>query len=263
LRHGFRLTTEVVGYPSTARGAPVQRPTAVATRLIWIVSPASRADTLATFPIDAVWFDPVGGRSGMQPSGFGDGGAWGVVGDSVIVLADGYAGTVRWLAITPNGAQVHRTESLRKVGARITPAEIEVQEVRMIAAMGPAMTVRMSTDTSRVQVQAPITFHPKPERGKMTSFLELWSVASRIIVSDDGAVWVGAPRDIRNLEGNQATGLLDVTSTVDQNEWTVFPTRGAAYVVSLPPTFQLRFARGDTLVGIGNDTELHVYRVRP
>lgn len=169
-----------------------------------------RVDTVAKMRLDFVLGSPGKADFGRAiTAGFGDGGAWTILGDSLIASVDGYDGTVRWHLISPAGPRLIRTERIGRAGPRVTTADVREMESR-IAAMPRWAGARLS-------------FAGWPTH---------WSVATRALFGADGALWVGGPNRVRK--------------TI---VWTKYPVVGAPINVELPQDYWLMWARDDRLFG--------------
>lgn len=212
-------------------------------RLVLLRHPGLRVDTLARIRTD--WVSVLNGAqsASVNSSGFGDAGAWAALGDSVVIVADGNTGAVRWYAIGRNGARVIRTEDLRRTGTRVSATEVAAREAQFNAGSWAV------TGDGRVA--------PVQRRARIVDAPQTWSVATKILVSDDGTAWVGAPRMEVVRDGRV------VSSLVRDNSWTVFPRSGSPFVVALPEDFELYAVRSSELYGIplSGDAGLWVFRV--
>lgn len=248
LRHGFRLVVELPNIRPPLADVMSGRPPSSepAYRRLLLYPRSGEPDTLASIRTDFVVFTTTG-RGSLRPSGFGDAGTYAVSGDSLIAIADGYAGTVKWYAITPSGPQLRRTESLRKTGASVTDRDVAEQEKRMLAS------------TSSYQSSGGVTTRvPGPTSGKITNPPPNWSVATRAMFSDDGALWVGAPRNILTMHERGWTRVIE------HNVWTVFPTGASPYTVELSSQAPLSTVHGGSLYSVPaeqGEPTIHVYRI--
>jgi hypothetical protein len=180
-----------------------------------------QSDTLAKVRSGTTQYPLGNGRTGSLPSGFGDGGAWAVSGDSLVALIDGYAGTVKWYVASAAGLELKRTARLGTTGAAVTPEDIAEREAEMSrGAVGLTGRGEHTSASEQIRMLNPPT---------------QWSVASRAFFSVDGSLWVSGPptRDKRTIV------------------WTVFPPTGAPFLVNLPSGFTLRAVRGDDMFGVG------------
>lgn len=221
LRHGLSLVVEGGPRRADPRLPPEQE--GAPPDVITIVHPSGRRDTLATIESDFVFVESALGRGALRESGFGRSGAYSLIGDSLLVVADGYAGTVRWYRFAPSGAVLARTADLRRQGKSVTRSDVAQQEKVLAGSSGYR--------TGRGDAAAPLP--PRAARIKSQTPAR-WSEATTILVAEDLTVWVGAPRTLTVREGREAT------ITVNNNVWTVFPENEEPYVVTLPSDTQLR-----------------------
>ncbi len=208
LRHGATLGFVLAQYSPGMSG---HRPHAAV-----IVSPRpGRVDTLLAFHGGGtVWKErgqPV--PFGIARSDFGAGGAGAAWGDSVVAVADGYAGKVRWYRVLPGRLELIRERAIPSRGREITGEDLREVE-------------RTLRDEPRQGRRLPrhIELMPPPR----------WSIATSALFSDDGALW------IRNSEGRER-----------ENFWTVFDREGrVSFRARMPMGFDLRQVRGNELYGI-------------
>lgn len=235
------ISTTTAIDPAAPAGAV--RPAAL-TKLV-LHLPQGRSDTIATFRSDLGRFESAPGQFTLRPTGFGTAATWAASGDSMIVVADGYTGTVRWQSVTSRGVALRRQESMGLTARVVSQADITNQErylstttINIGSASSPIKPVNRLSDT--------------PPR---------WSVATQSMVSPaDGAVWVGAPRMlIRQRSSN--TRELEVLD----NRWTVFPPTGSAYRIELPSSVRLVAVFGDRILCVptsqDEEPSVQVYRV--
>jgi hypothetical protein len=190
--------------------------------LILFDAPGRTQDTVAR--IRSGWIVDLATRTARE-SKFGNAGAWHVVGDSLLVVADGTSGSVIWYRPTRSGMQVVRRDSLRATPVPISSVDIAAAE-------------RRANSTSWGYGGQ------KPRPAQFSGLPATWSLATRILVSSDGSVWIGAPR-------NETEGLGSAASVqIRQNNWTVFPPRGSPYVVELPQNFSLHTVRNRVVYGL-------------
>ena len=160
----------------------------------------------------AMW--RAGTTSGLLVAPFGVGGAWGLLGDTAIVLADGVNGTI---AIVQAGSRSFQADTV-DLGVVARPVS--------------------SRDRSRLREEEDL-----PRGAQMAMLPERWSVATDMIVDDQGDIWLG-----QAVEG-------------DQEHWLVvtLDTRSRRRVV-LPDGFELKAVHAGRLYGIARD-ELDVASV--
>ena len=102
---------------------------------------------------------------GLMPSHMGQGGAYAVLGDSVVATVDGYSGTVHWYRVTPDDVRQFRTRQLPSRSRAVTSDDRRRIE-RLIRARSPNLPRRLAIETPP-QV----------------------SIASRALFSDEGFLW--------------------------------------------------------------------------
>jgi hypothetical protein len=166
-----------------------------------------------------------------------------VRGDSTLALVDGWTGVVTWHDVTPAGLRVVRRDSLRQTGAAVTSGDIAAREVAMSASAGWSYNTNGSAPT-------------RPPAGRIRGAPPKWSVATTAFFAHDGALWVGAPRDVITRDAPRS-----VTRTIESNRWTVFPADAPPFTVELPETVLLRpgGVRGHLIYGIPVDGEPGVW----
>jgi hypothetical protein len=243
LRGGGRLG---VGYVQTTR-----------TRLITLMKAnATAPDTLFRYQADVATIERAG-RSGQGASGFGEGGAFAQSGDSLLVFADGYAGTVKWYAVTEAGAELKRTESMGISGNPITPQDVSDRIEQMAKALrrppppaaedarggaGSAAGRAGRNAPPPATTDAPIL--QAPEGLKMSNPPEMTSVATNLMFAADGAVWVSSPRRQLYLTGDPNEKYI-----AGKVLYTVFPAAGKPYAVRLSIDFWPVKVIGDRVYG--------------
>lgn len=190
-------------------------------------------------------------RRHLSSTGFGQEAAWGLLGDSVIIIADGYTGDVLWWRVSSAGLTVVRQDSMRQRSPPVTKEDISAAE-RRIARSSFMMTLNDAEPTRYEASQAPRLLSP-PSRH---------SVATQVIVSSNGDVWISAAR----IENTIRTRKTDFTSkvVVRANDWTVFPAMGAPFRVTLPDDRALLGVHGTTLyvTEVGDPFVIHLLKVR-
>ena len=189
----------------------------------------ARLDTLFQYRSGSAAFHP---RDAPVPAGIasthlGDGGAYAVLGDSVVAVADGYAGTVRWYRVLPNGLAAFRERQLPSRSRAATAADLRSIERRLRS--GP----------SGSSLPRRLVFNAPPRS----------SIASEALFADDGSLWV------RNTPESEAGHV-----------WTVFDSAGNISIrLRMPPGFDLKDVQGRNLFGFArtsNDAALvQVYRM--
>jgi hypothetical protein len=137
-----------------------------------------------------------------------------VSGDSVLIIVDGYAGTVTWHRVTPAGLVAARSVQFASPARRVTRGERSVLERRVREQMSAQQRIMQS-------------WSDVPPR---------WSVADAGFVGDDGALWLGMLR----LEGPPV-------------RWTSIPGEGPPFAIELPAAEQVLAAQGERIyVGATN-----------
>ena len=258
LRHSLILHSEV---PTPAAMRASDQRTGRFHRQVYILHPSRKMDTIASIPLDFVTYTPFGGNPSRRLGGFGHGGAAGVSGDSVVVVADGIRGTVTWYDITPSGARVKRTEKLPVIAHQVTREDIRRQEVRLT----PQVSATWSFDGNVARARS--TARPaNVQPGRIEKAPAMWSVASQIFVSPEGTVWLGAPRLVTTY-GARNNRVVVNKKSVENNTWYVFPPRGAPYVLQLSPTLSLGAVNGNRAYAVSMMTDdvpgVHVLRIVP
>ena len=175
----------------------------------------ARTDTLARIRSDILIIDRNNGkkiRRDIASTRVGDGGAWAAYADSLVVLVDGYEGTVRWVDFETGVPRMRRTERLAGVSVPTTMKDFEGAKDAALRAW------------RKINPQTEITVVEMPPRH---------TLADRALFSDDASLWVGAPP-----KGDSST-------------WTVFPRSGPSFAVVLPAQFHLTYIQGNRLYGHG------------
>ncbi|MBA3558253.1 MAG: 6-bladed beta-propeller [Gemmatimonadaceae bacterium] len=171
-----------------------------------------KLDTLVRIRADlALYRRPGAWIANASTMGVGDGGAWALLGDSMLALVNGHTGMVRWMSVAANGARVQRSAKLSRKLRPVT---------------------RQDVVTMKRQSRAEMPYY----KNVALEFSEIpthWSVASRALFADNGSLWIGPPYP-----------------TGSTGQWTVFPSGNAnAFSVSLPSAFTLSSVRGERLYG--------------
>jgi hypothetical protein len=188
-----------------------------------------RADTLVRIPTDEGWVLERGrGRAVRTP--FGEGGAWALLGDSVLAHVDGYSGIVQWIRFSESGFEVSRADSMRRQVLPVTDADLSA----VAAANANAQQIRSSSNARGVA--------PQPAASGNSSVLvnapKYWSMATTAVFGLDGSLWVGAP-------SSHATA-----QQLGTNLWTIFPADGSQPLsAALPLRFRLVTVRGNKAYG--------------
>ncbi len=231
-------------YDQTPRNEPYFR------HLI-LTNARGRIDTLMSWRTDhAVSIS--GARTELSSTGFGQEATWALFGDSVLTIAHGYTGVVRWLRVTTNGFTPIRTDSIRQEPREVTPDDVRTAQ-RRVASSGFQISMSGGGTSPRYS-DAPIP--------RLLNTPSLHSVATRALASNDGALWVSAARVETVFQ--TLRGSLSSKAVVRENVWTVFPATGSPYRVTLPGDRVLLAVRDNTLYL--RDTEdafvIHVMAVR-
>ncbi len=175
---------------------------------------AERIDTIAAIPAGLFTFT-VQQRKSSHPSfaatGFGDGGAWAVRSDTLLVHADGYTGRIRWLVLNSNGARVVYTAYM--------PSR-------------PAPLPRTEFDSVRARLEASYKKRDPSTRLIITGAPAQRSLATQAVFDAAGNLWVGGAPSGQTIR------------------WTVFsPRADVLYTVALSSAFRLSDVRGNRLYG--------------
>ncbi len=249
LRHGHHLLIEMQQLDRTIPPRPV---TAVEPmyRTVVLRTPDGRTDTIAAFRMDMglVTLNSGSSRPTARPVGFGNQGVHALIGDSLLVVADGYAAEVRWYRITPAGAVLRRTESLRQRPRPVTAADLTAAGKRLAGA-----TSQIISSPGRGSALAP----QQPTDATVSDAPDRWSVATRIVTAHDGTVAIAAPLTISLVRERR--------STIENNVYTVFPPAGAPYRIALTGSQYLHLIHaGEFYIGDRDADEpvLRVYRPR-
>ncbi|MYH48421.1 MAG: 6-bladed beta-propeller [Gammaproteobacteria bacterium] len=188
---------------------------------------SSRSDTIASLHGSAVMWQAAGTMS-LFRTGFGTAGAWTTMGDSAVVVADGITGTISAFTVSDSPGMETDTPRLSVdsvamgiVGLPVTNADRERAEADFRG--------------DNPNVQGRVTFAGWPSH---------WSVATSLLVSDDGRVWAQ-----RAVHGDE------------RQHWTEVDVQGPLRRQGiLPERFSLRAIAGGKLYGVARD-ELDVQRV--
>ncbi len=190
-------------------------------------SPAgNRTDTIASWRFDSVSW--VAGPMSMFSSDFGDAGAWAAMGDSAVVVANGYNG-----AITVFTAP-------RSPGQETATAWLSVDSVAMGVMGRPAS----AADRERAEADFRSEQPNLPRRVTFGDWPTHWSVATSLLISEDGKVWAR-----RAVYGDE------------RQHWTEVDLHGSlGRHFILPERFSLRAIADGKLYGVARD-EMDVQRV--
>jgi hypothetical protein len=218
-----------------------------------LVNTASgRTDTIAKLRLD-LGLGTLEGDRGMTmavSTGFGAQGVHEIVGDSLLVIADGYNGEVRYYRFSPAGATLARTVSLRQTGSAVSAEDIAEAGRRL------ARSSRRVTSTGAPGGAMAVQSATQPTGANISHAPDRWSVATRILVSHDGTVAVGAP-----LSASDPTTRA---MTTQRNVFTVIPANGQPYRVQLTDSQYLwAIHAGEFYVSDRNDDEPVIRVLRP
>ena len=187
-------------------------------------------DTIATYHFGNARWQAGGSMGGFNPR-FGEGGAWAAMGDSAIVVADGVTGLVVFFtARTPR-----QLANVSDISAWFAVDTVSLGfSARLVS---PSDRARAERDLRRAEPNL-------PARVDLDGWPEHWSVATDLLVADDGNVWA---RQVVGGDGRQ--------------HWTEVDRDGPErrqYV--LPERFRLLAVAGGALYGVAVD-ELGVQSV--
>lgn len=182
--------------------------------LMWWGAASGVADTLLARHTGSVGWLATRNTYGVVAAPFGPGGAWALAGDSVLVLADGYENTVKWLRISSRG------EPPSTIAIRTLPDTSRVisgdDRNRFIEA-----TLRDNADLRR--------------RSRLRWFLpDRWSAASAVVLDAELRVWVRHALEPMERWSRISHRSTDIESLV------------------LPPGFTLKAVDGDLLIGVSS-----------
>ena len=172
-------------------------------------------DTIAAIRSDAVfWYDAADGVPYSAASTpFGDGGAWNFIGDSMLVVADGYSGELTWYQANATGLTVARRAQV--------PVEARPVSSRDLANVEKALRAERNGAVPRkIVLRAPPS----------------WSGVTDLVVDDNGDVtYVGSP---------DADG---------RTYWRALHSDDSLQVVPLPPDFKLKAVSDGVFYGVVTD----------
>jgi hypothetical protein len=225
LRHGWNVGVIAAQVKVEGGGAARQE----GMQKVLYAFSSTRMDTLFQYRDGGAAFRP---RDAPVPAGIasthlGQGGAYAVLGDSIVAVADGYTGIVRWYRAMPTGLVAYQTRQLPSRSLPTTDADIRRIERRLRAEGGGSSLPRR------------LVFNAPPRS----------SIASEALFADDGSLWV------RNTPESE-TGHV----------WTVFDRAGNISIrLLMPRGFDLKHVQGQNLYGLArtrNDAALvQVYRM--
>ena len=206
-----------------------------------------RTDTIAVIGLDRARFTQTNGRPIVLPTGFGDSGFAVRINDSVLVVADGHQGLVRWYAVERDGMRMIRQADLGHRGTRVTSADRD-QLLQQSAARVGGVRFGPGGDASRAA---------SPKYQRIDGGPTLLSAATDYRISPDGAIWIGG------RSRTQAPTPATLFGSAGQL-WTVFPSNGAPpFSIQLPDDLSLYTVRGDLIYAIERDgaTDVQIFRV--
>ena len=198
-------------------------------------------DTLGVYHSGITMWRAQRGRGGvgLVLTRFGPGGAMGIR-DSIVVLADGYSGHVRWLVPSGDTLRLMREEVLEAVSRPISDAEIAAtrdQWIDYVAGRG--------LELSSVEIE------PAPA----------WSVAHRVLVERDGTTWI-----LVEVGARGGVERLVLSPALDAERWIVLSPTGRREDFWLSPGFSLMDVSEELAAGVYRDSDgvqiVRVYRRR-
>jgi hypothetical protein len=196
--------------------------------------PTGSPQTIFSYPSDLAQYRTSAGRVLRLPSGFGNAGAWTVVGDSSIVTVDGYSGrTSRYVVSRAGSLSLSRVDTLAVSSKAISASDRVLAATRIASATG---------SYGRAESVSP------PSLGELLTAPPRWSVATEVISASGGVVWIGAPRSISRFDGSGSTRRL--VARLESNTWYRLSAVGVDASVTLPSNFLLRAVVGDCFLGI-------------
>lgn len=203
------------------------------TSILVVRGKAFPSETLAVIRNDLGRYVVAGQPPQTRVVGVGPSAIWSVIGDSVVVVADGIRGDVKFYLVGSRAPHLVRRVELGVSARRVTAADRVAIEKHLAA----------GTATYRA-VGGEAFSGPPLARGALDGSPAFWSVASRMLVSKNGTVWVGA----------QASAAMN-GATQTQNTWTAIPSRGDTRRAILPDEVRIRAVLNDLLMGFAKDEE--------
>lgn len=206
LRNGFLLSVTAARFVHGEWYDPYYR---------LVLSRHESTDTIAAIRTDAAfWYDaadgvPYGGAS----TPFGDGGAWSLVGDSALVVANGYSGELTWYEANAAGLAIVRRTQVPVEARSVSDQDIADVEKSLRAELG-------SAPPRKIVLRAPPS----------------WSGITDLVVADDGDVTYIGSRD-RN----------------GRTYWRAVHPDDSLEVVPLPPDFELKAVSDGVFYGVVAD----------
>ena len=178
-----------------------------------------RPDTVAEVRSrQALWFD----AHDMLPfsntsTPFGQGGGWAFLGDSALVVANGYSGALVWYRTTSAGMQVYRRAHVPVDAREVTESDL----ARFERSLRQELRSEMGPRAPRaISIRAP----------------SRWSGITRIIADEGGP-------DL----------YLESAAGPTRPRWRVLRSDGTITSATFPPQFELLSVRGDTFYGVVRD----------
>jgi hypothetical protein len=197
----------------------------------WVAVIAARAgggaDTLLRLHSGNSAVYPRDGNGPYGPFGshVGRGGAHAVLGDSMVAVADGYSGAVRWYRADRGGLALVRTRRLESRSRPVTRDDVRRIERELYAQ------------------------NPDFPRGLVIEPPPRVSIATQALFATDGSLW------IRNTDGRGHAHVWTVFDAAGE----------VSLRLSLPAGFELHHVRGDRLYGVARTASdapvVQVYRL--
>jgi hypothetical protein len=186
---------------------------------------------------------------------FGSGGAWALSGDSVLAYVNGYTGAITWYALDGARPRVSRSGYVGRRGDSVTTQD-SIVEAERLAALNPYR--EMMTLPGGVTRSIAVRDSVRPILYALPSH---WSVATRAMFSNDGALWTGINRQYRARVDDGSLLLFG-----DANTWAVFPLNGDAFTVDIRPFVRVHAIRDEKVYGAlmtdAGATQLVVYQLK-
>ncbi|MBA3560185.1 MAG: 6-bladed beta-propeller [Gemmatimonadaceae bacterium] len=179
------------------------------------------ADTLASIRSDGVFFTVPGPRRSMGAfsPGFGDGGAWALSGDTLIAVADGYSGAVRWFVFDSTGHHLMASATVAGTTRRASARDLE--------------------EASRRHRETASNPADRREKRIFSDPPAYWSRITRAVFADDGNLWIAG-----------------ATTGGASSAWTVLAPNGRrVFGIPLPRSFVLEAVHRGRLYGRSTSAE--------
>lgn len=175
----------------------------------------STLDTIARIRADgAFWYGAANGTPYSRTSTpFGSGGAWAFLGDSALVVADGYSGQLTWYATNESGlVVVHETR---------VPVDVRPVSDQDMAAVEQSLREELGDIVPREVVL----------RGPPS-----WSGVSDLVPNQAGdVIYIGSPAD------------------ENHTDWRALHSDGSLDTIPLPPDFELKAVHHGVYYGVVRD----------